>query len=52
MLRMLRAHGIIRKISRTHRYVATKAGLEIIIAVLTTARSSVNQLNRLENKAA
>ncbi len=52
MLRMLRAHGIIRKISRTHRYVVTKAGLEIIIAVLTTARSSVNQLNRLENKAA
>ncbi len=51
-LRMLRAHGIIKKIPCTHRYVVTKAGLEIIIAVLTTARTSVNQLNRLENKAA
>jgi hypothetical protein len=51
-LRMLRAHGIIKKITGTHRYVVTKAGLEIIVAVLTTARTSVNQLNRLENKAA
>src|SRR6266478_7936543 len=51
-LRMLRAHGIIKKIPCTHRYVVTKAGLEIIIAVLTTARTSVNQLNRLENNAA
>ena len=51
-LRMLRAHGIIKKVPRTHRYLVTDAGLPIIIAVLTTARTSVNQLNRLESKAA
>ncbi len=51
-LRMLRAHGIIKKVPRTHRYLVTKAGGEIIIAVLTTARTSVNQLNRLASKAA
>jgi hypothetical protein len=51
-LRMLRAHGLIKKVPRTHRYLVTDAGLPIIIAVLTTARTSVNQLNRLESKAA
>jgi len=51
-LRMLRAHGIINKVSRTHRYQVSKPGNAIIVAVLTTARTSVNQLNRLENKVA
>jgi len=46
-LRMLRAHGIVQKIPRTHRYQVTDAGRTILLAVLTTARTSVNQLNQL-----
>ena len=45
-LRLLRAHGI-QKVSRTHRYHLSEAGRAILIAVLTTARASVHQLNRL-----
>lgn len=33
-IRMLRAHGIVRKIQRSHRYVITKKGSEIIAAIL------------------
>lgn len=51
-LRMLRAHGVIQKVPHSHRYHVTAAGRAIIVAVLTTARISVNQLNRLESKAA
>ena len=47
-LRMLRAHGIIQKVPRTHRYMITETGRAILIAVLTTARTSVNQLNQLK----
>jgi hypothetical protein len=50
-LRMLRAHGLIQKVPRTHRYHVTAAGRAILIAVLTTARTSVNQLNQLGNTA-
>jgi hypothetical protein len=50
-LRMLRAHGIVRKIPRTHRYLVSDAGRAILLAVLTTARTSVNQLNQLPKAA-
>src|SRR6266849_1727794 len=40
-LRMLRAHGLIQKVPRSHRYHVTARGQSILIAVLTTARSSV-----------
>ncbi len=50
-LRMLRAHGLIRKVSNTHRYQATEKGRAIFIAVLTTARTSVHQLNQLAKAA-
>ena len=33
-IRMLRAHGIIRKVSKTHKYVFTKKGNKIIAAIL------------------
>ena len=46
-LRLLRAHGFIHKVSRTHRYHVTEAGRAILIAVLTSARTSVHQLNQL-----
>jgi hypothetical protein len=51
-LRMLRAHGVIQKVSRSHRYHVSPAGRAIIVAVITTARTSVNQLNQLDGKAA
>jgi hypothetical protein len=50
-LRMLRAHGLIRKVPQTHRYHVTAAGRAILIAVLTTARTSVHQLNQLRQAA-
>ena len=49
--RMLRAHGLIKKVPRTHRYLVTESGRAILIAVLTTARTSVNQLNHLPKAA-
>jgi hypothetical protein len=50
-LRLLRAHGLIQKVSRTHRYQVTPAGRAILVAVLTTARTSLNQLNQLRQAA-
>ena len=46
-LRLPRAHGIIQKVSRTHRYHVIETGRAILVAVLTAARTSVNQLNQL-----
>ena len=50
-LRMLRAHGLIQKVSHTHRYHVTGAARAILLAVLTTARTSVHQLNQLPKAA-
>jgi hypothetical protein len=50
-LRMLRAHGLIQKVARTHRYQVTAAGRTILVAVLTSARTTVKQLNQLGNAA-
>ena len=50
-LRMLRAHGLIHKVSRTHRYQIAEDARAILVAVLTTARTSVNQLNQLPKAA-
>jgi DNA-binding PadR family transcriptional regulator len=50
-LRLLRAHGIIQKVQRTHRYHVTDAGRTILVAVLTAARTSLSQLNQLPNAA-
>jgi len=47
----LRAHGLIQKVPRTHRYQVTDTGRTILVAVLTTARTSVNQLNQLPKAA-
>ena len=44
-LRMLRAHGLIRKIPRTHRYHVTDKGRQIIGALLTVREVSVKQLD-------
>ena len=50
-LRMLRFHGLIKKVNQTHRYQVTDAGRTIIVAVLTTARTSLHQLNQLGKAA-
>lgn len=44
-LRLLRAHGLIQKIPRTHRYHVTQLGRLAITAVLATQRASLAQLN-------
>ena len=51
-LRLLRAHGLIRKVPGTHRYHVTDGGRSILVAVLTTAHTTVHQLNQLHQKAA
>lgn len=43
-LRLLRAHCLITKITRTHRYQLTTAGRKAITAILTALRSTVSQL--------
>jgi hypothetical protein len=43
-LRLLRAHGLIHKVTGTHRYLLTKAGRIATTAILTALRSSVRQL--------
>jgi hypothetical protein len=46
LLRMLRAHHLIRKVSSTYRYVLTPKGRDILAAVLITQQVSLEQLNR------
>jgi len=42
--RMLRAHGLLQKVPRTHRYQVTAAGRKAITAILTARQASVAQL--------
>jgi hypothetical protein len=46
-LRLLRAHGLLRKISGTHRYVVTEGGRKIITALLAARQADVEQLTAL-----
>jgi hypothetical protein len=43
-LRLLRAHGLIYKITGTHRYQLTTAGRAATTAILTALRSTIRQL--------
>jgi hypothetical protein len=43
-LRLLRAHGQLRKVPGTHRYLVTKTGRRVLTAVLTALRTTVRQL--------
>lgn len=45
-LRMLRAHGLIGKISRTHRYRLSAKGRQIVSALLRAQEVSLEQLNK------
>ncbi len=46
LLRMLRAHRLIKKVPSTYRYVLTSRGRDILTAVLTTQRVTLDQLNK------
>lgn len=46
-LRLLRAHGLIKKVPRTHRYLLTKSGQTIITALLTARQSDTTQLTKI-----
>jgi len=46
-LRLLRAHGLIQKVPKTHRYQVTDAGRRAIAAVLTIRQTSMATLNRV-----
>jgi hypothetical protein len=43
-LRLLRAHGLIQRIPKTFRYKVTPRGRQVLIALFTACRSTVQQL--------
>ena len=43
-LRLLRAHGLIRKVARCHRYFLTKEGRRILTLLMAARRADVQQL--------
>jgi hypothetical protein len=51
-LRILRAHGVIEKVPHTHLYHVAQAARTTLIAILTTARTSLHQINELSRRAA
>ena len=46
-LQLLRAHGLVRRISKTHRYQVTDKGRRIITALQTATQASTEELTRL-----
>jgi hypothetical protein len=46
-LRMLRAHGLIKKVPRSHRYWVTDKGRTVIGALIAARNASVDQLTKL-----
>jgi hypothetical protein len=46
-LRLLRAHGLIKKLSGTHRYVLTQKGTTTITALLAARQANVNELTKI-----
>jgi hypothetical protein len=46
-LRLLRAHGLIRKVSGTHRYMVSEKGRRIITALMAARQADVEQLTAL-----
>jgi len=46
-LRLLRAHGLIKRVSGTHRWLVTEAGRRLITALLAARQADVDQLTQL-----
>lgn len=47
LLRILRAHGILQKVPKSHRYQLTPRGHDILTAVITAHNASVKKLTEL-----
>lgn len=47
MLRLLRMHGVIRKIPKTHRYMITEKGIQLISALKTIQNTNTNELLKI-----
>lgn len=47
MIRLLRAHGIVQKITKTHRYQLTPAGRQAIVALLAAKQANTTKLSEL-----
>lgn len=45
-MRLLRAHGILHKVPKTHRYVVSEAGRRIITALLAARNANAEQLTQ------
>jgi hypothetical protein len=45
-LRLLRAHGLIRKVPKTHRYLVSDAGRRALTALLAARNANADQLTR------
>jgi hypothetical protein len=46
-LRLLRAHGVIKKISKTHRYQLTDHGRTLVTAMTSALAASTAQLTKI-----
>ena len=46
LLRMLRAHRLVKRVSKTYRHTLTQKGRDILTAILTTRRITLEQLNK------
>jgi len=44
MIRMLRAHGLVRKVPRTHRYMVTEKGRTAITALQSARQADTAKL--------
>lgn len=45
-LRLLRAHGLLHKVPKTHRYVVSEAGRRVLTALLAARNASTEELTR------
>jgi len=43
----LRAHGLIKKLPKTHRYILTKQGTATITALIAASQADTNKLSQL-----
>ena len=46
-MRLLRPHGLLRKVNGTHCYVVTENGRKIITALLAARQANVEQLTAM-----
>ena len=47
LLRILRAHGILHKVPKSHRYKVSPKGRDLLVAVLSAHHASVDKLTHL-----